>query len=153
MQIGSISGSSLIVGMLVFGSLLGGCATNHPEQESQRQAAYRAATGAPVHGFRFFGSLYSWEPLGNQQLAVYTRPNQAWLLDVPGCNELPFATAIGLTSNMHEVMTGFDHVLTGHGNVPCTITQIRPIDVSKLKAAREAQRKIEEKPRAPTDTP
>lgn len=153
MQIHSISRSSLIVGVLVFGSLLGGCATNHPERESQRQAAYRAATGAPVHSFRFFGSLYSWEPLGNQQLAVYTRPNQAWLLDVPGCNELPFATAIGLTSNMHEVMTGFDHILTGRGNVPCTITQIRPIDVSKLKAAREAQRKIEERPRPPKDTP
>jgi hypothetical protein len=153
MQIRSISRSSLIVGVLVFGALLGGCATSHPERESQRQAAYRAATGAPVRSFRFFGSLYSWEPLGDQQLAVYTRPNQAWLLDVPGCNELPFATAIGLTSNMHEVMTGFDHVLTGHGNIPCTIMQIRPIDVGKLKAAQEARRKIEEKPRPPKDTP
>ena len=153
MLIRSIPSSSLIVGVLVFGGLLGGCATNYPQRESQRQAAYQAATGAPVRSFRFFGSLYSWGPLGNQQLAVYTRPNQAWLLDVPGCNELPFATAIGLTSNMHEVMTGFDHILTGRGNVPCTITQIRPIDVSKLKAAREAQRKIEEKPRPPTDKP
>ena len=95
MLIRSIPSSSLIVGVLVFGGLLGGCATNYPQRESQRQAAYQAATGAPVRSFRFFGSLYSWEPLGNQQLAVYTRPNQAWLLDVPGCNELPFATAIG----------------------------------------------------------
>jgi hypothetical protein len=145
--------SSLVAaGVLAFASLPG-CATNHPERESQRQAAYRAATGAPVRSFRFFGSLYSWEPLGDRQLAVYTRPNQAWLLDVPGCNELPFATAIGLTSNMHEVTTGFDHVLTGRGNIPCTITQIRPVDMGKLKAAREARRTIEEKPRPPSGTP
>jgi len=128
--------------------VLAGCSSvPYTQRVSQRQAAYAAAAGAPVRSFRFFGSLWSWEPLGSSQLVVYARPNQAWLLDVGGCIGLDFTHAIGLTSNMHQVSVGFDKVITGRRDVPCTITQIRPIDVKKLKLAQEQQRKIEEAPR------
>lgn len=114
---------------------------------AQRQAAYAAAAGAPVNHFRFFTPLWSWEDLGPDQVVIYTRPKEAWLLDVPGCNELPFANAIGLTSNLNEVSVNFDKVLTGRNNVPCTIQRIRPVDVGKLKAVQQEQRQIETEPR------
>lgn len=124
-------------------ALLAGCSSvPYAQRASQRQAAYAAAAGAPVRSFRFF-SLYSWEPLGRDQLAVYTRPNEAWLLDVGGCTDLEFTNAIGLTSNLHEVSVRFDKVLTGRRDFPCTIERIRPVDVAKLKTVQHEQRRIE----------
>jgi hypothetical protein len=112
------------------------------QRQAQRQAAYAAAAGAPVRSFRFI-NLYSWEPLGDGQLAVYTRPKEAWLLDLGGsCPNLDFANAIGITSSFNQVSVGFDKVLTGRGRYPCTITNIRPIDITRLKVEQEAQHQI-----------
>ena len=44
-------------------------------------------------------------------------------------------------------MVGFDRVLTGRGNFPCTISQIRPVDVKSLKAVQQQQRLIKSEPR------
>ncbi|WEN15968.1 DUF6491 family protein [Rhodanobacter sp. AS-Z3] len=128
---------------LMLAMLAAGCSSvPYAQRAAQRQADYVAAAGAPVRSFHFF-SLYSWEALSDTQLAVYTRPNQAWLLDLAGCQDLMFTNNIGLTSNISEVMVGFDKVLTGSHNFPCTITGIRPVDVKSLKLAQEQQRKIE----------
>ncbi|WP_424683053.1 DUF6491 family protein [Frateuria sp. YIM B11624] len=128
--------------------LLAGCASvPRAERLSQRQAAYAAAAGAPVNSFRFFTQLWSWEDLGPDQVVVYTKPKEAWLLDVPGCLELPFANAIGLTSNLNQVSINFDKVITGRNNIPCTIQRIRPVDVSRLKAVQQQQRQIKTEPR------
>ena len=129
-------------------AMLAACASApYAQRPSERQAAYAAAAGAPVRNFRFF-SLYSWEPLSDSQLAVYTRPNEAWLLDLGGdCQDLAFVNSIGLTSNLNQVMVGFDRVLTGRGNFPCTISQIRPVDVKSLKAVQQQQRLIKSEPR------
>lgn len=130
-------------GALMLGLLCAGCSSvPYAQRMSERQAAYAAAAGAPVRSFNFF-SLYSWEPLSDTELAVYTQPNKAWLLDLGGCQELLFVNSIGLTSNINQVMVGFDKVLTGRHNFPCTITQIRPIDVKGLKLAQQKQRQIE----------
>ncbi|MFC5436456.1 DUF6491 family protein [Rhodanobacter umsongensis] len=130
-------------------ALLGACASApHAQRSSERQAAYAAAVGAPVRSFRFF-SLYSWEPVGDRQVAIYTRPNEAWLLDLGGgCPEISFVNAIGLTSNINQVMVGFDKVLTGRNSFPCTISQIRPVDVKSLKATQLQQRQIKSAPRS-----
>jgi hypothetical protein len=129
--------------------LLGGCASRpYAQRSSERQAAYAAAAGAPVRNFRFF-SLYSWEPVGDRQVAIYTRPNEAWLLDLGGgCPDISFVNTIGLTSNLNQVMVGFDKVLTGRNDFPCTISQIRPIDVKSLKATQLQQRQIRSEPRS-----
>ncbi|MGN6704704.1 MAG: DUF6491 family protein [Rhodanobacter sp.] len=123
------------------------------QREQQRQAAYASAAGAPVRSFHFF-TLWSWEPLGDHQVVVYTRPSQAWLLDLDGpCQNLPFTQAIGLTSSSGTVFSRFDKVLTGGPYAPCVISQIRPVDVRQLRIAQEAQRRIEAKPReAPAPT-
>ncbi len=129
---------------------LAGCASTPGRSDSERVAAYAAAAGAPVSSFRVFTPFWSWEALTDSQLAVYTRPNQAWLIDADGCQGLTFATAIGVTSNMHVVTKGFDRVIM-HGaavnHLPCIITQIRPVDMAKLKALQQAQRQIDEQPR------
>jgi len=130
-------------------TMLAACASApYAQRTSDRQAAYAAAAGAPVRHFRFF-SLYSWEPLSDSQLAVYTKPNEAWLLDLGGdCQDLAFVNSIGLTSNLNQVMVGFDRVLTGRRNFPCTISQIRPVDVKSLKAVQQQQRQIKSEPRS-----
>jgi hypothetical protein len=138
----------LTVGALLLGLLCAGCSSvPHAQRMNERQAQYAAAAGAPVRSFTYF-SLYSWEPLSDTQLAVYTRPNQAWLLDLGGCQDLGFANAIGITSNINQVMVGFDKVLTGRGNFPCTISQIRPIDVKSLRLEQQKQRQIKAETRA-----
>ncbi|OOG57088.1 hypothetical protein B0E47_07120 [Rhodanobacter sp. B05] len=121
----------------------------YAQRQQQRQAAYAAAAGAPVKSFHFF-NMWSWEPLSDSELVVYTQPSRAWLLDLDGpCQNLEFTRAIGLTSSVGEVSTRFDRVLTGRGYIPCTIMQIRPIDVKRLRIEQEAQRKINAQPREP----
>ncbi|WNL46821.1 DUF6491 family protein [Dyella sp. BiH032] len=115
----------------------------YAERVSARQAAYAAAAKEPVRSFRFF-ELYSWEPLGRSQLAIYTRPSEAYLVTVMGpCPDLEFTNTIGLTSNLNEVQVRFDRVLTGRGDIPCTIGEIRPVDLAKLKSVEHEQRKIQ----------
>lgn len=136
---------SLMIALAV--AVLAACASQ-PEKPNQRLLDYQAASGAPVNSFRYF-SLWSWEALDRTHLAVYTRGNEAYLMTVDGgCQNLDFVNAIGLTSRMHEVNVRFDKVLTGE-MVPCTIMEIRPVDVQKLKAEEKLQkeRKIEEKER------
>jgi hypothetical protein len=135
---------SLMVGAAL---LIGGCASGPQAQRAaDRQAAYTVAAGAPVRSFRFV-TLYSWEPLGTSHLAVYTRPHEAWLLDVGSCPDLPYTPTIGLTSNLNQVMVNFDKVLIGRSNFPCRIVQIRPVDVKQLKAVQKQQRMIRSEPR------
>lgn len=134
---------------IVLGVLVPGACSSVPyaQRQAERLAGYTAVAGAPVANFRFF-TLYSWEPLSDTQLAVYTRPTEAWLLNVDGgCRELAFTQAIGLTSSLNQVWARFDKVLTGRRDFPCTITQIRPLDIKRLRAAQQAQRHIEAQPR------
>jgi hypothetical protein len=130
---------------------LAGCARVGKEYTARlnaRQQAYAAAAGQPVNSFRYF-SLWSWEPLSDYELAVYTRSNEAWLLDLDGrCPNLQFTNHIALTSSASEVMVKFDRVLTGPTDAPCFIKQIRPVDIAKLNSPQEGKpREVEEAPR------
>ena len=130
--------------------MIAGCATAPSAQHrADRRAAYEAAAGAPVPHFRFAASLYSWEPLSDDELVVYTRPTRAWLLNLAGCQNLLFTNFIGLTSNLNQVSVNFDQVLTAHANFPCTISQIRPLDLKGLNTATE-KREIRSEPRPPS---
>lgn len=130
---------------------LAGCARvgkDYTSRMDARQQAYTAAAGQPVNSFRYL-SLWSWEPLSERQLAVYTRAQEAWLLDLDGrCPNLEFTNHIGLTSSASEVMVKFDRVLTGPNDAPCFIKQIRPVDIAKLNAPQQGKpREVEETPR------
>ncbi len=138
---------SLIATSVLAGLLVACSSVPYAKRNSDRLAAYTAAAGAPVKSFRFFSPLYSWEPLSNTQLVVYTKPKQAYLLDLDACINLQTTNGIGLTSNLGQVAVRFDRVITRSPPVPCVISQIRPIDMAHLKAVQQAQRTIEEAPR------
>ena len=128
--------------MLATVLLLAACAANRAATTQREQAklvAVHAAAGEPVNSFNFVtDTLYSWEPLSESELLVYTRPNQAWLLNVGACTELPYAIAIGLTSRLNQVSLLDRVVLYGNGaNYPCSIRKIQPVNVKQLKRTME----------------
>lgn len=123
-------------------ALAGGCATGQGLPENDRLARYRAHAGAPVDSFHYFGDLHAWTPLGDDALVVWTRPHEAYLLDIAGpCPDLGFASAIGLTNQSGRVYARFDKVIPARlrgssQSIPCHIEAIRPLDVRALRAER-----------------
>ncbi|MFC3550036.1 DUF6491 family protein [Lysobacter cavernae] len=120
------------------------CASDPRVSDADRLALYRANAGAPVDNFQYFGSLNGWTPLGTTALAVWTRPSQAYLLELNGtCNDLDFANAITITNQFGRVYKRFDKVIVlgrGIDRIPCWIKEIRPIDTKALKQAEKDKR-------------
>lgn len=123
----------LFLAMLATASVA--CASLGPrERMAARLAEYERHAGAPVESFKFW-DLDRWEVLGREQLVVWTRPNEAWLLTVDApCNDLEWAHSIGLTSSVGHVHRRFDSVVLK--NYRCRIKEIRPVDGRALKAER-----------------
>ena len=114
-------------------------------REQEKLALYRAHAQPPVDRFRYLGRrLDGWEALGDAALAIWTRPNEAYLLELDGsCSDLEFAQGVGLTWQGDTVYARFDKVIPRvKGNphvIPCRILEIRPLDEKALKdAEREA---------------
>jgi putative hemolysin len=123
---------------------LAACAGTPRLSDSQKYALYRDHAGEPVKSFRYFGNINGWTPLDETSLVVWTRPTQAYLLELTGpCRDLDYAPAITLTNMMGEVSARFDKVLIHGGGsgqaMPCWIEEIRPVDV---KAVRQAERDL-----------
>jgi hypothetical protein len=134
----------VLMAVLLAGALAACASEPYAQRLQQREQAYNAAAGAPVQSFRLvLNNIYSWEPLSDTQLVVYTTPTRAYLLDVWPCNNLTFTNGIGLTSYANLVQTGFDKVLTGRGYVPCPIKQIRTVDLARFNLEKEAQRHVD----------
>jgi len=131
---------------LMLAALLGGCASGSKLSGTEKLALHREHAGAPVNSFRYFGSLTGWTPLGDTALAVWTRPSEAYLLELTGpCQDLDFAPAIGITNHMGQVSTRFDDVLVHTRSMPgprmpCRIQTIRPLDVKALRASQKEMR-------------
>lgn len=131
--------------------------------DAQRLAFYEAHAGDPVRNFRMFGRLNGWTPLGNSALVVWTRPNEAFLLNFTGpCQDLQFATAITISHFSNQVTARFDTVTpigpgtSSIGRIPCRIDTIRPIDVQALNQSREEIRQANAEARQdapPAETP
>ncbi|MFL6591413.1 MAG: DUF6491 family protein [Luteimonas sp.] len=117
-------------------TLLAACSSMQPAP-SQRLTMYRAHAGATVPSFRYLGRFDSWEALGDNDIALWTSPREAWLLEVAGpCHGLDFEPVIALTSQGGQVNAGFDKVVVRDPssiNVPCIIQTIRPLDVDAIK--------------------
>ena len=123
--------------------LLGACATDRAQRDADELALYQAHAGAPVKKFRYHGSLNGWTPLGDSAIAVWTRPSEAWLLDLTGpCPDIESTPAIEVTNTFGEVSVPFDKVIVRNRSVidmPCHIKQIRPLDVKAIRAARRSE--------------
>ena len=122
------------------------CATGARLGDAEKLALYRSHAGAPVDNFSYFGRINGWTPLGDSALVVWTKPSEAWLLELAGpCPELQYTPAICLTSNMGRVYARFDQVqvrgMVGGPNMPCHIASIRPLD---LKAVRASEKELRE---------
>lgn len=108
------------------------------DREAERLAEYQHFAGEPVETMQFW-RMQSYESLGTEAVVVWTAVNTAWLIKVlPPCTDLPWAKAIGLSSNMHKVNAKFDHVIAGKDH--CNIASIQPIDYKALREARKAEK-------------
>lgn len=126
---------------------LAGCASTSKLSDSEKLALYREHAGEPVKRFHYFGNINGWTPLGNKALVVWTRPSEAYLLDLSGpCQDLDYAPAITITNRMGDVSARFDDVIVRGGGtapirIPCKIWEIREVDV---KAVKQAERDLRE---------
>ena len=130
---------------LLAATLLAGCATGNLST-AEKLALYRDHAGEPVKDFRYLGHLNGWAPIGDSALAVWTKPNEAYLLEFAGrCQDLEYATAISITQFANRVNARFDDVLpvgagTSSIKIPCRIDTIRPLDVKALRASEKELR-------------
>lgn len=128
-------------------TLVAGCATSPGVPPTDRLEAYRAAAGEPQRSFSFRGHLWGWTSLGGETLAVWTRSDSGYLLEVARpCHDLAFSSYITLTSRQGRVVSGADSVIArridgGIGGSRCRIESIRPIDA---RAVRESKRDLRE---------
>lgn len=137
---------------------LAGCATNRISDD-ERLALYRAHAAAPVRDFQYFNRLSGWTALGDSALAVWTRPNQAYLLELSGrCADLDFAPTIAITHFSDRVSARFDDVLVIGGSpgairLPCRIQSIRPLDIKALRTSEQELREAKVQERAQQPAP
>ena len=127
-----------VLGALVL-MLASGCAASLPgpgERMARRLGEVERHAGAPIEEFHFW-QMDRWESLGKSAIAVWTNPNEAYLITVrPPCAGLDFADAVGVSSTGRRVSRNFDFVTFEHQR--CRIAEIRPVDVKALKAERRA---------------
>ena len=132
----------LMLGLVV---TLAACSTTRTS-DAETLALYQAHAGEPVRDFQYFGQINGWTPLGDSALAVWTKPSQAYLLELYGpCYDLDYAPAISLSNQGSRVSARFDsvQVLGGGGSnirMPCRIETIRPLEVKALRQAQKALR-------------
>lgn len=126
---------AMLAGLACLLALLAGCATQgYAEKRAERTAWFTEAAGEPVSNFRFW-RLDRWEPVNRSQVAVWTRPDEGYLLNVDEpCPGLEFADFIALTSQSNRVQSRFDSVL--FEDQKCRIREIRPLDAKRLKEVR-----------------
>lgn len=123
---------------------IGGCASNGALRDEERLALYRSHAGEPVDSIQYIGTYNGWTPLGGGAFALWTRPSQAWLVELYSpCTELDFADTIGFRDTNGRLSARFDHVyVSSHSLVPisCTIKEIRPLDVKAIRTAEKDAR-------------
>ena len=102
-----------------------------PATEAANLARIQKYAGAPVKNFTMW-SMYKWQGLGPDKLAVWTKVNEAYLLTVgQPCIHLQDARGIIVTSQMsHQVNRRMDYV--NFGSQHCQIIEIRPIDYKAM---------------------
>ncbi|MDR0779797.1 MAG: DUF6491 family protein [Pseudomonadales bacterium] len=135
------------VGLTLALVALAAACTNTPKlTPAERLALYRANAEEPVSGFSMLARNFnSWSALGDQALAVWPQPGQAYLLELGSpCLDLNFANAISISNLMGRVSSGFDSVyVRGSGGtpsmrLPCRIDSIRPLNLAALREASNA---------------
>lgn len=104
--------------------------------EATNLARVQKYVGAPIENFTMW-TMYKWQGLGPEKLAVWTGINQAFLLTVEQpCIRLQDARGIVVTSRMsHQVNRRLDSV--NFDSQHCQIGEIRPIDYKAMLKDRQ----------------
>ena len=133
--------SHSLLATLAVVALLGACSDTPPRQDPEAvRTRYASYAGEPLDRITWLGRFDSWESLGNNQLLVFTTPNDAYLLAVtPPCTDLPFVQHIELTATGGTVTARLDSVIVR--DWPCQIAEIRKVDYARMRAdlRREAE--------------
>ncbi len=128
----------MLAGALLASLLAGAAQAQTRERQQQRLDELMPYVGEPVDSFQFW-KLTQWELVGAQQVVVWPRLHEAYLLTVDApCSELEWAKSIALTSSVQRVTARFDAVRVGKDR--CRINQIRRIDMKRYQAERKASR-------------
>jgi Family of unknown function (DUF6491) len=120
--------------------LCAACATSIPLHQGQQQVRdrYTAYAGPPIPSFTWLGRYDGWEPLGKDELVVFTTPSDAYLLKVwPPCDMRFVINGIGLSSTARTVTAHLDSVIvnsTSMGRWRCPIDEIRKVDYRRMQA-------------------
>ncbi|GGK07721.1 DUF6491 family protein [Luteimonas terricola] len=140
MNVRMVAAAAALCGLLV----LPGCASTGSMSEAQKLAVYEDAAGEPVSSFSYLGRISGWTPIDDTNIAVWTRPREAWLLTFAGrCQDIDFTPVISLTSQASRVYAGFDKVMVHNRSsiqMPCRIREIRELDTARIKAAEKTAR-------------
>jgi hypothetical protein len=114
--------------------LLAACATTRQRdgEISDRERYWYYAKPA-VSSFSTVGRISGWRPLGRNELVVWTRFDEAYILRVsPGCFGLDSEWGIRIESRVQGmVSSGFDSVRVGRDT--CRILEIHPMDYKLMK--------------------
>jgi hypothetical protein len=123
----------LVVAVLVALLGLAACADGAHRDEPPL-GDYLPFAAAPVDEFHFF-RLDDWQRAGKDHVVLWVDVNRAYLLQVqPPCFELDFADYLGVSSTL-QTISRFESLFPGR-HARCPITEIRPLDGQRLKAAR-----------------
>ncbi len=136
-----------------------GCASGGALRDAERLALYRANAGEPVDSIQYSGSYNGWTPLGDGTMALWTRPSQAWLVQLyEPCADLDYAQTIGIRNMGGRLSARFDRIhVSNNGLIPleCTIKEIRPLDVKAIRTAEKdarTRRQVEEASGGPSSS-
>jgi hypothetical protein len=132
LQLGSLLGAV---------ALLGACSSIPlKEREEAERARIEAYAGQPVDHFTWLGRYDGWKALSGDEALVWTTPDKAYLIKVfTPCEDLRFASTIGLTSTLDTVYShGLDYLKVRGER--CPIEQIRPVDYGRLQAELRRER-------------
>jgi hypothetical protein len=114
----------------------GGIALRASQQEERDR--FIAYSGEPIDEFTWLGRYDSWQPLGRNEVVVFTGVSDAYLIKVgPPCDNLQFAKRIGLSSIAGAVHARFDSVIVGQWR--CPIDEIRRVDYRRMRADLRAE--------------
>ncbi|MGQ0428411.1 MAG: DUF6491 family protein [Gammaproteobacteria bacterium] len=134
---------------LVAVTLLAACATTRQrEGEISDRERYWYYAKPAVPSFSTFGRISGWRPLGRNELVVWTRFDEAYILRVsPGCFGLDSEWGIRIESRVPStVSSGFDSVRVGRDT--CRILEIHPMDYKLMKQEERELRQQKKKEKA-----
>ena len=133
-----MSTSTRLMALMTVVGLMAGCVAPPPSKSDvAAEANFLQYAGPPIESFTYLGRYTGFRTLGNKDVVIWTKYNDAYLVRVlDPCIQLRFANRIGLTSTSNTVSRRFDFVLVDHER--CRIDTIQHIDYAAMKKAHSA---------------